>query len=153
MCNYFVIPINVGYSKKGIQWNYFSEMPKKELNRVETFLYDTNMKTGDYVFLYITKKGLSQINTKESQVPGVYAIGRILSSSPQKMEDQNDRNVGDIVIQVDLEYYNTERPLANFPDSVKPKPHGRPFIINDIDDDFIEIIETAKSNAKFKPII
>lgn len=157
MCNYFIVPINLGYSKDGVKWNYFKEMPKKEFNRIETFLYNKMMKTGDYVLLYITQKGLNQINPKEAgydKIPGVYAIGRILSSPPQKMDDQNDRNAGKIIVQVDIEYYSLEKPLAEFPSSVKPTtPNGRPFMINNIDSDFIEKFENAKSNAKFKPII
>lgn len=157
MCNYFTVPINLGYSKDGVKWNYFEEMPKKEYNRIETFLYNKMMKTGDYVLLYITKKGLNQISTKEAgydKTYGVYAIGRILASPPQKMDDPNDRNAGEIVIQVDIEYYNLKEPLANFPSSVKPTtPNGRPFMINNIDRAFIKKIENAKSNAQFKPII
>lgn len=35
--NYFSIPINIAYSKEGIQWNYFLEMPKNTQTGLKHF--------------------------------------------------------------------------------------------------------------------
>lgn len=154
---YFTIPINVAISKEGIQWNYFSEMQKKENDRTETFLYEKQMKAGDHVLLYITQKGLEQIKPTEvgyNNQPGVYAIGRILASPPKKMDDTKDRNRGSMIIQVDIEYYNLNKPLEKFPDIVKPNcPGGEPFLIKNPDKSFFDKIKKAKSNAQYKPFI
>lgn len=151
--NYFSIPINIAYSKEGLQWNYFLEMPKKNSNRTETFLYKEPMKPGDYVLLYITQTGFTQASYK-NKTAGVYAIGRILSTPPFLMKDSDDRNKGKTVIQVDIEYYNLDKPLGDFSLSAKPYyPAGEPFIIQNIDSTFLKKISTAKTNATFKPFI
>lgn len=43
------------------------------------------------------------------------------------MKDSNDRNKGKTVIQVDIEYYNLDKPLGDFSLSAKPYyPSGEP---------------------------
>lgn len=78
----------------------------------------------------------------------------ILTPPPFLMKDSDDRNKGKTVIQVDIEYYNLDKPLGDFSLSAKPYyPAGEPFIIQNIDSTFLKKISTAKTNATFKPFI
>lgn len=155
--NYFLVCINVGPNKNGIVWDYFTEMGMeiKKADRVETFKHHPLMKQGDYVLLYITKKGLQSTNRTPDEVlkrTGVHAIGRVLSAHPFEMKNIDDRNFGEVVVKVSIDFYNLENKMS-FPNYIKPNSGAEVQIINSNNKKFQDSLKKEMENAEFKPIL
>lgn len=109
--NLFYEPINLN------NFNLFS----KEEGQTETFLYAEGMKRGDYLILYITCSGITDLKTEKPEEyqlnpvteSGFYGVAEVISDEPYILEKE-DYLKGRKVVKAKITSLNKDKPFIPY---------------------------------------
>lgn len=109
--NLFYEPINLN------NFNLFG----KEAGQEETFLYAEGMEQGDYLILYISKKGIEQLKkekTDEYQLnpvmeSGFYGVAEVISNNPYILQEE-DYLKGRKVVKAKITFLSKTKPIIPY---------------------------------------